>query len=271
MGRQKANETNDHEHSLSGEKLSLLAVFARPEDEAFGPSGTLAKYAGEGIRVSLVTAVRELLDGMTARASDSFSVSGGARVPREKSCTCRAAGIHRFCLDEAPGRLTTVPQPMLQERLVRLIREVTPQVIVTYGPNGLSGDSDQRVISQATIEAFELAGNPQVYPQHQAEGLGAYQPRKLYYTVLPNSLLNRWGLTGLHGVPDETVTTVLDVSPYSELKLKAVYCQRHHVIDFTRWLEMSRAREWNVEHFTLAQSQLGRKARHERDLFAGLR
>ena len=48
------------EHSVSGEKLSLLAVFAHPEDESFGPAGTLAKYANEGVQVSLAMATREL-------------------------------------------------------------------------------------------------------------------------------------------------------------------------------------------------------------------
>lgn len=272
MTRQKASKINNYEHSRSGEKLSLLAVFAHPEDEAFGPSGTLARYAGEGVRVSLVTAVREQLNLMTLDGTaHSRAAAGGARLPREKSCTCRAAGIHRFCLDETPGKLSTLPDEALQERVVRLIRELTPQVIVTYGPNGLSGDSDQTVISRITARAFELAGDRALYPEHLHEGLVAYQPRKLYYTVLPHSLINRWGLTGLQGVPDEAVTTVLDVSPYSEMKLKAVYCQRHHVVDYTRWLEMSRGLEWKQEHFTLAASQLGRKARRERDLFAGLR
>lgn len=272
MARLKLNAMNDHEHSFSGEKLSLLAVFAHPEDEAFGPSGTLARYAGEGVRVSLVTAVRELLNVLTVSASERAPASaGGARLPREKSCTCRAAGIHRYCLDETPGKLSTVPEHALAERLVRLIREVKPQVMVTYGPNGLSGASDQMVISRATVRAFEQAGNSNLYPEHLTEGLVAYQPHKLYYSVLPDSIISRWGLTGLKGVPDEAVTTVLDVSPYSEMKLKAVYCQRHHVIDYTRWLEMSRGLEWKQEHFTLAASQLGRKARRERDLFAGLR
>jgi hypothetical protein len=75
----------------------------------------------------------------------------------------------------------------------------------------------------------------------------------------------------LNGIPDEQVTTVLDVSPYSEMKLRAVYCQRHHVMDYTRWLETSATLQWNEEHFILAESKLGKRTRKEKDLFAGLR
>jgi hypothetical protein len=93
----------------------------------------------------------------------------------------------------------------------------------------------------------------------------------LYYSVLPESIIAQWGLGGLNGVPDDQVTTILDVSPYSEMKLKAVYCQRNHSLDYTRWLESSGGKQWNEEHFILAASTLGKRNRRERDLFAGLR
>ncbi|HZQ06468.1 MAG TPA: PIG-L family deacetylase [Anaerolineae bacterium] len=267
----RSSGISEIEHSVTGEKLTLLAVFAHPEDEAFGPSGTLARYAGEGVRVSLVTAARDLAL-LNARLTDSsVAMLGGAVLPRDKTCSCRAAGIHRVCLDDVPAQLQVLRSEVLEERLVRLIREVQAQVIVTYGPNGMSGDSEQMLVHRLATRAFELAGDPRMFPQHAQDNLYAYQPQKLYYSVLPNSLINRWGLSGLQGVPDEQITTVLDVSPYSELKLKAVYCQRHHVLDYTRWLELNRGLEWNEEHFVLAASNLGRRTRKEKDLFAGLR
>lgn len=270
MARVKSSRIRDREHSLSGEKLSLLAVFARPEDEAFGPSGTLAKYAGEGVRVSLVTAARALPGPMTTRTPEYMLTVAGGMV-RETSCSCRAAGIQRFCLAQTPGHLTEIPESVLQERLVRLIRELEPQVIVTCPPDSPTDDPEQNLINRLTTQAFARAGNHSVYPHHWNEGLAPYQPLKLYYSVLPKSVIGRLGLTGFKGVPDKVVTTVLDVSPYSELKLKAVYCQRHHVLDYARWLEMTRGLQWNEEHFILAASQIPRRARKERDLFAGLR
>jgi LmbE family N-acetylglucosaminyl deacetylase len=263
---------NSIEHSVTGEKLSLLAVFARPEDEAFGPSGTLAKYAGEGVRVSLVTAARELESLARRRASEpALAMLDTQHLQREMLCSCRAAGIQRICLDQISARSAGLLTNVLQERLVRLIREVQPQVLVTYAPNGLSNDPHQMVVNQLAQRAFQLAGDANAYPQHAREGLYAYTPQKLYYAVLPQSIIKRWKLEGLNGVPDDQVTTILDVSPYSEMKLKAVYCQRHHSQDFTRWLQANSGMEWNEEHFILAASHLARRPRKERDLFAGLR
>lgn len=258
------------EHTVSGEKLSLLAVFARPEEEAFGPSGTLAKYAGEGVRVSLITAARELANIMTLHVSDPNLVMLPNRS-RETSCSCRAAGISRMCLDHAASVIPTNQRRLLQERLVRLMREVQPQVIVTYGPDGLSGDSEQKLLNELATYAFEHAGDYAAYPEHFRDGLNPYQPSKLYYSVLPQSWVTRWGLQELNGVPDNQVTTILDVSPYSDMKLKAVYCQRHHSQDYGRWREANGGMQWNEEHFILAASHLGKRAKKERDLFAGLR
>lgn len=258
------------EHSVSGEKLALLALFARPAEEAFGPSGTLAKYAGEGIHVSLITAARELANLMTLHVADPALVMLNPHT-RETSCSCRAAGISRLCLDHASSYIPTNQRRGMQERLVRLIREIQPQVIVTYGPDGLSGDSEQKLLNELATYAFERAGDYDEYPEHFRDGLNPYQPSKLYYSVLPSSWVARWGLNELNGVPDEQITTILDVSPYSDMKLRAVYCQRHHSQDYARWRETNGGMQWNEEHFILAASHLGKRAKKERDLFAGLR
>ncbi len=267
----RSSGISELEHTVNGEKLALLAVFARPEEEAFGPSGTLAKYAGEGVRVSLITAARELANLMTLRVADPNSVMLSATRSRETSCSCRAAGISRLCLDHAPAYVPTNYHQLLQERLVRLIREVQPQVIVTYGPGGLSGESEHKILNELATHAFERAGDYAEYPEHFRDGLNPYQPSKLYYSVLPQSWISQWGLHGLNGVPDDQVTTILDVSPYSDLKLKAVYCQRHHSQDYARWREANGGMQWNEEHFILAASHLGKRMKKEKDLFAGLR
>lgn len=260
------------EHSVTGEKLALLAVFARPEDEAFGPSGMLSKYAGEGVRVALVTAARELAASQPARDREpALTLLDAHAHQREMLCSCRAAGINRICLDQIAARPAPLQINVMQERLVRLIREVKPQVIVTYAPDGLSDDPDQILVNQITQRAFQAAGDGNAFPQHVRDGLYAYAPQKLYYAVLPASIITRWNLQGLHGVPDEQVTTILDVSPYSEMKMKAVYCQRHHSQDFTRWRMANAGMEWNEEHFILAASNMHRRPRKEKDLFAGLR
>src|SRR5919199_5798043 len=125
MARIRSSGTTDHEHTLTGEKLSLLAVFAHPEDEAFGPAGTLAKYASEGVQVSLVTASRETPASLNARVATLPRLDESLSAPpRETSCSCSTSGIRRICLlNSASGGLATQEEAM-QERLVRLIREL---------------------------------------------------------------------------------------------------------------------------------------------------
>lgn len=270
MYRTTLTPPGNSEHTLTGEKLSLLAVFAHPEDESFGPAGTLAKYASEGVQVSLVTATRASAlnpkEILTAPPEDPGS---GAR---DRLCSCRTSGVRRGCFfDYRPGELQLLEPQVIEDQLVRLIREIQPQVIVTFGPQGLSGESDHQIVNQVARAAFHDSGDPTKFETHFREGLGTFAPKKLYYCVLPSSLVTRWGVQGLCSVPDEDVTTVVDVSAYGEAMKNALYCQRSHALDFIRWLMEDQRIEWDREYYMLVESRLHKKPRRERDLFAGLR
>ncbi len=270
MTRIKSGERIDHEHSPSGEKLGLMAVFANPDEEVLGPAGTLARYASEGIRVALVMATREP-SGPAVPALAGAGAVTSSHTPRDTSCSCLSLGTQRICLLDYPeGKIDLDDEPLMLERLVRLIREQRPQVIITYGPEGL-GDPDHPLICRLTTQAFQLAGDASTYPEHLADGLTPYQPKKLYYTVLPESAAARWDVHGLRTVPDAEVTTILDVSRYTETKLRTFYCHRNHIHDYARWAQGGTSVKWNEEYFVLAGSNLRRKIRKEHDLFTGLR
>ena len=271
MARAHSTRSSTREHSANGEKLSLLAVFAHPEDESFGPAGTLAKYASEGVQVSLAMATRDTAP--SAIELKSLQPGQVALQARDRMCSCRTSGVRRVCvLDSRPGELAQLDPEMIEGQLVRLIREIQPQVIITFGPEGLlSHDGDHAIINRAVTQAFRDAGDASRFQQHFLEGLGIYAPHKLYYCVLPQSVVSTWGVKDLSAVPDEAVTTVLDVSSYSEAMTKALYCQRHHIIDSIRWLTSGRQLQWDTEYYMLVESRLNRKPRRERDLFAGLR
>ncbi len=270
MSRSISNPLSISEHSLTGEKLSLLAVFAHPEDESFGPAGTLAKYASEGIEVSLVTATR--FSPVERTTWHALPFEEHVAPSRERQCSCRTSGVRRACIFDYPvGSLDKIDPLVLEDQLVRLVREVQPQVVVTFGPDGLSGDSDHRVVNRVTTAAFRDAGDPSRFPHHFQEGLGAYEPQKLYYCVLPASVVSQWGVQGLCAVPDEQVTTVLDVSAHSEAMKNALYCQRSQALDFIRWLAEDQRVQWDTEYYSLIESRLNKKPRREKDLFAGIR
>lgn len=260
----RPNLSNTPEHSLTGERLSLLAVFAHPEDESFGPAGTLAKYASEGVQVSLITTTR------TARTD--LPIAEVVVHARDRLCACRTSGVRRACFfDYRPGELDQLDPLVLEDQLVRLVREIQPQVMITFGPEGLGGDADHRIVNQIATDTFRDAGDPSKFPHHFREGLGVYAPQKLYYCVLPASVVTRWGAQGLASVPDEQITTVLDVSAFGEAMHSALYCQRSRVLDFLRGLADAQRLQWDREYYTLVESRLNKKPRREKDLFAGLR
>lgn len=264
-----ANPKSAHhsEHGASGEKLSLLAVFAHPEDEAFGPAGTLAKYANEGVQVSLVTATRG-----PRLESDIVLLSPDECNDRDRSCVCRTSGIRRACfLGYQTGELDKVESLIIEDQIVRLIREIRPQVVITYAAQGFVDDSDHRVVNRLATAAFRDAGNASHFQHHIREGLAAYAPQKLYYCVLPNSFVERWGIEGLSSIPDQQVTTMLDVSSHSQAINQALFCQRNRSVDFMRWLGKNPEVRWDTEYYALAESTLNRKPHREKDLFAGLR
>lgn len=270
MSRTHSNPSHTSEHSLSGEKLSLLAVFAYPQDESFGPAGTLAKYASEGVQVSLVTMTRAAMEG--AADSSATSADGCIDLGRDRSCSCRTSGVRRVCFFDYPaGELEKIDPEIIEDQLVRLVREIQPQVMITFGPEGMPGNGDHRAVNRVTTAAFRDAGDPSKFQHHFREGLGAYAPQKLYYCVLPSSLVSRWQVLDLAAVPDDQITTVLDVSPHTEAMNKTLYCQRNHSVDFIRWLTEDRRVQWDAEYYALVESGLNKKPRHEKDLFAGLR
>jgi len=70
--------------------------------------------------------------------------------------------------------------PQITRRVVEIIRQVRPQVIVTFNKYGGYGHPDHIAIQRATTEAFRLAGDASYVTDQPA-----YQPQKLYYTQIP--------------------------------------------------------------------------------------
>lgn len=208
---------------------SLLAVFAHPDDEAFGSGGTLAHYADKGVKITLACATR----GEAGKITDpSLSIEDlGKHREEELKAACRALGIpdpvfmgyhdsgrqERVRKDD-PLALMNVDPFDVETRLLDLIAEVKPQVMLTFDPHGAYGHVDHIVIHRAASAAYFSGGE-------RYEGL-----KRLYYGALPVSLTRRFVEMGQpmeysadrYGVSDDTVAVTLDVRPYAERKLAAL-------------------------------------------------
>ena len=277
-------QSNDGEKKMS-DGLSLLAVFAHPDDESFGTGGVLARYAAEGVETSLVCATR----GEAGEVADPSLIQGKSlsRVREaELRCACQILGIRnlRF-LDYVDGQLARVDSHEAVGKLVRIIREMRPQVMLTFGPDGIYGHPDHIAVSSWATAAFASAADPSRYPEHLAEGLMPHAVSKLCYTVLSRSRValieQEFGPleTELNGKKrnlfgwDDDLVTCMDVSAYLETKMRAIQCHRTQIPPQSRFANPSSEMRWwmGTECFVLAESRLGKSSEKGADLFTGLR
>ena len=137
---------------------ALLAVLAHPDDEAFRCGGTLARLARRGVRVHLLTATR----GGAGSCGDP-PLCTPEELPalreRELRSACAALGIEPpVLLDYHDGALIEVDEEEAVAQVMGIIRELRPQVLLTWPPDGVSGHPDHVAVSRWTGEAFRRLG-----------------------------------------------------------------------------------------------------------------
>ena len=179
----------------------LLAVFAHPDDETFGPGGTLARYAADGVDVHYACATRGEVGTVDAALMQGFATVGDLRWHELESAVkiLGLTGLHWLGYRDSgmpgsednrhPMRWCRPTTHVLVGRVVAVIRALRPQVIITFDPCGGYGHPDHVSIHYATKRAFALAGDASQYPEQIAQGLEPFAPQKLYYTAFPKGFL----------------------------------------------------------------------------------
>jgi LmbE family N-acetylglucosaminyl deacetylase len=274
---------------VNGERLSLLAIFAHPDDEAFSSAGLLAKYAREGVHTSLVMATRGEAGEISDPALADRDNLGQVRE-QELRQACAIMGVKelRF-LDYVDGTLSEMDREEFKEKLVRTIRELRPLVIYTFGPDGVYGHPDHVTVSDLATEAYHLSGDRSAFPEHLREGLEPWSPRKLYYVAPPREQMQRmaklaerilpdnsWNQPDWEnfGVPEAQITTCVDVKELAETKLSAIFAHRTQIMPnhpFALAPKEALLEFVGQECFVLVDSRVGTVDGREDDLFRGLR
>ncbi len=249
------------------EELALLAVTAHPGDE-LAIAGTLARYAEGGVHVTLACTT-----GSEARGP-------GTRAEHGLRCVCTRLGLngplflgYQASIDQTqdPRALVRAPACDVVRRLVGLVRRLRPQVLVTFGPDGLDGQADHVATGALAAQAFGAAGDLAQFPRDG--GPEPYLPAKLFYFGLPDGLLRLAGLPG-PATPEEDVSIREDVSQFVERKLDAARCYEAdvepHLVQLYALTPPERQHLLSVEYFTLALPQPAVADRRDCQLFAGI-
>jgi N-acetyl-1-D-myo-inositol-2-amino-2-deoxy-alpha-D-glucopyranoside deacetylase len=298
----------------SSKNRRLLLVHAHPDDESIGTGATMAKYAAEGSGVSLVTCtlgeLGEIIPPELADlAWDKQNKLGEYRIG-ELDAACAALGVtdHRFL--GGPGRwhdsgMMGTPSndwdgafwradvDEAARVLLDVIKEVRPQVMVTYDDNGFYGHPDHIQAHRVAWRAFELA-----------DGLVT----KFYATAVPKSVLFE-GIKAMReareasggadgdgaehgagsqfesvesvddlpfGVDDDQVTTEIDARDHLDAKVAAMRAHASQIAVDSPFFALSDnvgRRAFGIEHYTLLAGPRGAgPGPHgwEDDLFAGI-
>jgi len=178
-------------------KRTLCFIGAHPDDETFGLGSTLAHYAAAGVKVYYVCATRGEVGMNKLNQLQEFESLAELRSA-ELSCAAKILGlaevVHLGYRDSGmlgtndnnhPEALAAAPLDEVSERIVKVIRSLKPDVVVTHDPIGGYRHPDHVAVHNATVKAFEVVGDHFKY----AEVGPAFQPQKLYFHVFPRNLL----------------------------------------------------------------------------------
>lgn len=206
-----------------------MLIFAHPDDIEFGSAGTAAKWAKYGSEVTYVV----LTDGNIGSHEAGMTAEKLAEIRRrEQTEAAEVAGVTRcLYLGEPDGRLQ--PTLELRKKLVRLIRQYKPNVVVCGDPqffysDGYINHPDHRNAGQVALEAvFPSADSPLLFPELVEEG---YEPHKVNYVYV--------------SFGRREANLYVDITETINTKIAAL---RKHVSQMGEWDPTESIREWAAE------------------------
>jgi N-acetyl-1-D-myo-inositol-2-amino-2-deoxy-alpha-D-glucopyranoside deacetylase len=269
-------------------KRSLLLVHAHPDDESIGTGATMAKYAAEGARVTLVTCtLGELGEIIPPDLRHLFPDELGQHRIVELDRACAALGVtdHRFLGGAGRWRdsgMMGLPdnddprcfwQANVDEAaaaLAEVIRDVGADVIVTYNANGFYGHPDH-------IQAHRVAWRAVEMEKRKVKFYATAVPRSVLAAAqeLPEDSWFRRDTDLSVGVPDDQVTTAIDAAKYLDAKLAALRAHETQITVDGEFFALSNElgqRVLGTEYYTLLAGHRGPRGPgdpYERDLFDG--
>ena len=281
----------------------LLIVHAHPDDETINNGVTMAKYAADGIDVTLVTCTRGeegevLVDSLLNLASSKDDKLGEHREVELKDAM-HELGIKDFRFLGSPGKkwrdsgMMGMPQNDRKDvfwqadldeaanELVKIILEIKPQVLITYDEFGGYGHPDHIKAHQVAMRAAEIASQQ------------GWQVSKIYWNTMPRSVI-QMGIDKMKEVgseffgaenaddlpfakPDELVTSVVKAPEYVTQKLAAMKEHATQISVDGPFFALSNnlgLSVWGDEYYTLVKGESGGpfdENGRELDLFAGVK
>lgn len=237
---------------------TVLFAYAHPDDESFGIAGTAMKLAAAGHTTALVTMTRGDAGLWHGRADGGWTKPElGDERGREWQAAVDLIGFrHARLLRWPDGGLASSPVEDVTAEIVGFIREVRPDIVCTFGPEGAGSEhDDHRAASFFVARAFARAAIAEQYPDRG----GPHAARRLYFNALPYD-------GDPSAVGGLAPTHVIDISAFRERKDAAFECHRTQFKD-REFFEQMQERRQGKEYFHLAIDRAGIAPRSD-DLLA---
>lgn len=128
-------------------KPVVVCVFAHPDDEAFGPSGTIHKFS-EKYDVYILCATKGQA-GQDSRSETSVKLTTKRAQELKKSAAI--LGVKKvYFLGFRDGTLSNNLYHKLAEKISIHIKKLKPEIVLTFEPHGISGHIDHVTVSMVT-------------------------------------------------------------------------------------------------------------------------
>src|SRR3712207_7565476 len=184
----------------------MLLVHAHPDDETINNGATMARYVAEGAGVTLLTCTlgeegEVLVPELAQLAADQADQLGGYRIWELRGAMdalgvsdirflggpgrYRDSGMMGVPANEHPRAFWNADLEQAVAHAVSVVREVRPQVVVTYDENGGYGHPDHIQAHRVAMGAVDAAADPAYRPD-----LGEpWRVAKVYWSAVPRSVL----------------------------------------------------------------------------------
>lgn len=156
---------------------TILAVWAHPDDDIFQTAGLMAAAADNGQRVVDVTATRGEGGSMDEERWPPERMGEVRTDELLRSLEVLGVKEHHFLEGPVDIDMQTPLDPAGADQVRKIMQEVDPDTVLTFGPEGMTGHVAHQDVSRWTGEAFDAVARP-----------GA----RLYHTVFPKSLADTW-------------------------------------------------------------------------------
>jgi N-acetyl-1-D-myo-inositol-2-amino-2-deoxy-alpha-D-glucopyranoside deacetylase len=296
----------------------LLLVHAHPDDESIGQGATMAKYVAEGRDVTLVTCTAgemgeilvpelahlaadqedrlgehrkgEIEDAMKALGVTDHRWLGGFQHYRDSGMKWHEDGYAIPADDVHANAFWHADLTQAADLLVEIIREVRPQVLVTYDQFGGYGHPDHIQAHRVAMYAAQLAA----VPSYRLDLGEPWDVAKIYWGAMSESRM-RAGLRALRDsgdttsfegmdpdgplphfvTPDENLAAAVDAQDFVEKKMAALRAYPTQITTDGPFFALSNnvgSTAWGIEFYRIVKGELGKLDENglETDLFSGI-